>query len=56
MTQQCSIHHDFPVTLHTREAYGEWPAIDHHNGDKQSAVLGTRYGHWWPYYGQFEIG
>ena len=27
-----------------------------HIGDKQSAVLGTRYGIWWPLYGQFEFG
>ena len=28
----------------------------HHNGDNQLAVLGTRYGIWWPWYGQFEVG
>ena len=27
-----------------------------HNGDNQSVVLGTRYGIWWPWYGQFKVG
>ena len=27
-----------------------------HNGDNQLAVLGTRYGIWWPWYGQFGVG
>ena len=54
MSQLCSIHHDIPVTLHTSGAYGQWSVFDH-NGDKQSAVLGTRYGIWWPLYGQFEV-
>ena len=52
MSQLCSIHHDIPVTLHTPGAYGQWPVFDH-NGDKQSTVLGTRYGTWWPLYGRF---
>ena len=51
----CSIHHDIPVTMHTPAAYGQWSVFDH-SGDKQSAVLGTRYGIWWPWYGQFEVG
>ena len=25
------------------------------NADKQSAVLGTRYGTWWSWYGQFDV-
>ena len=55
MSQLCSIHHNIPVTLHTSAAYGQWSVFDH-NGDKQSAVLGTRYGTWWPLYGRFEVG
>ena len=55
MSQLCSIHHDIPVTLHTPGAYGQCSVFDH-NGDKQSAVLGTRYGTWWPLYGRFEVG
>ena len=43
MSQLCSICHDIPVTLHTPGAYGQCSVFDH-NGDKQSAVLGTRYG------------
>ena len=35
MSQLCSIHHDIPVTLHIRGAYGQWSVFDH-NGDKQS--------------------
>ena len=55
MSQLCSICGNIPVTLHTSEAYGQWSVFDH-NGDKQSAVLGTRYGPWWPWYGQFKVG
>ena len=55
MSQLCSIHHDIPVTLYTPGAYGQWSMFDH-NGDKQSVVLGTRYGTWWPLYGRFEVG
>ena len=51
----CSIHHDIPVTMHTPAAYGQWSVFDH-SGGNQSAVLGTRYGIWWPWYGQFEVG
>ena len=51
----CNIHHDIPVTVHTSAAYGEWSVFDH-NGDNQSAVLVTRYGIWWLWYGQFEVG
>ena len=51
----CSIHHDIPVTMHTPAAYGQWSVFDH-NGDNQLVVLGTRYGIWWPWYGQFEVG
>ena len=50
----CSIHHDIPVTMHTPAAYGQWSVFDH-SGGNQSAVLGTRYGIWWPWYGQFEV-
>ena len=50
----CSIHHDIPVTMHTPAAYGQW-SVFYHSGDNQSAVLGTRYGIWWPWYGQFEV-
>ena len=39
----------------TQNATGQWSVFDH-NGDKQSAVLGTRYGTWWPLYGRFEVG
>ena len=46
----CSIHHDIPVTMHTPAAYGQWSVFDH-SGGNQSAVLGTRYGIWWPWYG-----
>ena len=49
----CSIHHDIPVTMHTPAAYGQWSVFDH-NGDNQSAVLGTRYGIWRPWYDRFE--
>ena len=41
--------------MHTPAAYGQWSVFDH-NGDNQSAVLGTRYGIWWTWYGQFEVG
>ena len=41
--------------MHTPEAYGQSSVFDH-SGDNQSAVLGTRYGIWWPWYGQFEVG
>ena len=51
----CSIHHDIPVTMHTPAAYGQWSVFDH-SGGNQSAVLWTRYGIWWPWYGQFEVG
>ena len=51
----CSIHHDIPVTMHTPAAYSQWSVFDH-NGDNQLAVLGTGYGIWWPWYGQFEVG
>ena len=54
MSQLCGIHHDIPVTLHTPGAYGQWSVFDH-NGDKQSAVLGTRYGTRWPLFGWFEV-
>ena len=55
MSQLYSFRHDIPVTLQTPGANGNWSVFDH-NGDKQSAVLGTRYGTSWPWYGQFEIG
>ena len=55
MSRLCSIHHDIPVTMHTPAAYGQWSVFDH-NGDNQLAVLGTRYGIWWPWYGQFKVG
>ena len=51
MSQLCSIDHDIPVTLHILGAYVQWSVFDH-NGDKQSVVLRTRYGIWWPSYGQ----
>ena len=51
----CSIHHGIPVTMHTPAAYGQWSVFDH-NGDNQLVVFGTRYGIWWPWYGQFEVG
>ena len=54
MSQLCSIRHDIPVTLHIPEAYGQWSVFDH-NGDKHLAVLGTRYGTWWPWYGQLKV-
>ena len=43
-SQLCSIHHDI-----------HWSVFDH-NGDNQLAVLVTRYGIWWPWYGKFEVG
>ena len=52
MSQLCSIRHDIPITLHTPVAYGQWLAFDH-NGDKPSAVRGTRHG---TLYGRFEVG
>ena len=51
MSQLFSIHHDISVTLHTPGAYGQWRVFDH-NGHKQTAVIGTRYGTWWPLYGR----
>ena len=33
MSQLCSIHYDFPITLHTPRAYGQWSVSDHY-GDK----------------------
>ena len=41
--------------MHTPAAYGQWSVFDH-NGDNRLAVLGTRYGIWWSWYGQFEVG
>ena len=41
--------------MHTPAAYGQWSVFDHSDGN-QSVVLGTRYGIWWPWYGQFEVG
>ena len=41
--------------MHTPAAYGQWSVFDH-SGNNQSAVPGTRYGIWWPWYGQFEVG
>ena len=56
MSQLCSIHQDILVTLRTPgAAYGQCSVFDH-NSDKQSAVLGTRYGTLWPLYDQFEVG
>ena len=54
MSQLSSIRHDIPVPLHTPGAYGQC-SVFHHSGDKQSVVLGTRYGTWWSWYGQFEV-
>ena len=51
----CSIHHDIPLTMHTPAACGQW-SVFHHNGDSQLVVLGIRYGIWWPWYGQSEVG
>ena len=53
--QLCIIRHDIPVAVHTPEINGQWSVFDH-NDDKQLAVLGTRYGTWWHWYGQFEVG
>ena len=55
MSQLCSIRHNIPVPLHTPGAYDQCWVFDH-SGDKQWVVLGTRYGAWWPWYGQFEVG
>ena len=41
--QLCSIRHGIPVPLHIPGAYGQCRVFDH-SGDKQSVVLGTRYG------------
>ena len=54
MSRLCNIHHDTPVTMHTPAAYGQW-SVFNHNGDNQLAVLGTKYGIWWSWYGQFEV-
>ena len=53
MCQLRSIRHDIPVTLHTPEAYDQWPVFDH-NDDKHLAVLDTRYGTGW--YDQLAVG
>ena len=55
MSQLYSIRHDIPVPLRTPGAYGQCWVFDH-SGDKQWVVLGTRYGTWWPWYGQFGVG
>ena len=55
MSQLCSIRHGIPIPLHTPWVYGQCWVFDH-SGDKQSVVLGTRYGTWWPWYCQFEVG
>ena len=55
MCPLCSIRHDFPITMHTPGACGQWSVSDH-NGGRSSGVHGTRYGPWWPWYGQFEVG
>ena len=50
MSQLCSIHHDFPVTLRTSEACVKWSESGH-NGGKWSGVPGIRYwicGLQWP--------
>ena len=54
MIKLCSIRHDIPVPLHTPGAYDQCWVFDH-RGDKQWVVLRTRYGTWWPRYGQFEV-
>ena len=51
MSQLCSMRH-ISVPLHIPAAYG---VVFDYSGDKQSVVLGTRYGTWWPLYGQFEV-
>ena len=55
MSRLCNIRHNIPVTLNNPGAYGQCSVFDH-NGDKQSAVLGTRYGTFWPLYDQFQVG
>ena len=55
MSQLCSIRHDIPVPLHTPGAYDQCWVFDH-SGDKQCVVIRKRYGTWWPWYGQFEVG
>ena len=47
--------HDIAVPLHTPGAYDQCSVFDH-SGDKQSVVLGTRYGTSCPWHGQFEVG
>ena len=55
MNQLCSTRHDIPVPLHTAGAYDQCWVFDH-SGEKQWVVLETRYGTWWPWYCQFEVG
>ena len=55
MSRLCGIRHNIPVPLHTPGAYDQCWVFDH-SGDKQWVVLWTRYGTWWPWYGQFEVG
>ena len=54
MRQLCNIRHNIPVTLPTPWAYGQL-SVFNHNGDKQLAVLGTRYKTWLSWYWQFEV-
>ena len=53
-SQQCSIHHDFVVTLYTPGACVWWSESGH-NAGKLVVVLGTRYGTLWPWCGQLEV-
>ena len=55
VSQQCSIHQDFVVTLYTPGACVRWSESDH-NAGKLSVVLGTIYGTLWLWCGQFEVG
>ena len=34
----CNIRHDFPVTLHTPGAYGQWSVSDHNGAGRQGST------------------
>ena len=55
MSQQCSVHYNFVVTLYNPEACVQWSESGH-NAGKLSVVLGARYGTLWTWCGQFRIG
>ena len=54
VSQRCSIHLPFIVTLYTQGAWVGWSESGH-NAAKLSVVLGTRYVILWPWCGKFEV-